>query len=421
MAEAGSPRTVRARALAGGAPELLRQLRRLGLGGTALTAAVERERRAAVLLADVPAAARATLQAQARQQGVSCYSPASAGGEGAEAPASELVLVAPALLLRELARELPVELGAPLDDAVRRALGEGPRLRWRHRRGVLELDGPLLMGVLNLTPDSFSDGGQWSDPEAAVARAHAMVAEGAAIIDVGGESTRPGAEPVPAAEELRRVLPVLQRLAGSGPDALAVPVSIDTRRAEVAREALAAGAAIVNDVTGLADPAMRAVVAEARAGCVIMHMRGEPRTMQQDPRYDDVVGEVEHWLVAAAAQAERDGVAREAIAVDPGLGFGKTAVHNLLLLRHLDAIAASGRPVVVGISRKSFLGRIVAGEQPPREDRLVRAPAERLPAALALSCAAVGAGARVLRTHDVRPTADALAAWLALQSADRWR
>jgi dihydropteroate synthase len=248
------------------------------------------------------------------------------------------------------------------------------------------------MGVVNVTPDSFSDGGAHLEAEAAVRHARALVAEGADIVDVGGESTRPYAEPVGEAEELRRVLPVVERLSG-------VPVSVDTSKAAVARAALAAGAGYVNDVTALrGDPAMAEVVAEHGAGCCLMHMLGDPRTMQDDPRYDDVVSEVKAFLEERLAYAVAAGVAEERVELDPGIGFGKTLAHNLELLRRLDEIAALGRPVVVGVSRKGFLGRLTGRE----------VAADRVAATVAANVLALERGATVFRVHDVAPTRDAL-------------
>jgi dihydropteroate synthase len=242
------------------------------------------------------------------------------------------------------------------------------------------------MGVLNVTPDSFSDGGAWFDADAAVAHGLEMVAEGADIVDVGGESTRPGAAPVDEAEELRRVLPVIEALVPH------VRVSVDTRKASVAEAALGAGATLVNDVSA----SLWQVAADGGAGWVAMHMRGEPATMQADPRYDDVVGEVRDFLVDRAARAREAGVAE--VWVDPGIGFGKTVDHNLLLLRHLRALVAAGYPVVVGTSRKSFLGRLAGrGADLPPDDRLE--------GSLATAAWALTQGASMVRAHDVRPTA----------------
>ena len=248
------------------------------------------------------------------------------------------------------------------------------------------------MGVVNVTPDSFSDGGEHLEVETAVAHGRALVAEGADVVDVGGESTRPYAEPVSEQEELRRVVPVVERLAG-------VPVSIDTSKAAVARAALDAGASYVNDVTAFrGDPDMAALVAERGAGCCLMHMLGEPRTMQDDPRYDDVVSDVKAFLEERMAFAVAEGVPEERIELDPGIGFGKTVAHNLELLDRVGEIAALGRPVVVGVSRKAFLGRITGRE----------VPADRVAATVAANVLALERGATVFRVHDVAPTRDAL-------------
>lgn len=250
------------------------------------------------------------------------------------------------------------------------------------------------MGVLNVTPDSFSDGGRYLDADAAARRAEEMAAEGADVLDVGGESTRPGAPPVDEAEERRRILPVVRAAARLG-----LPVSVDTSKAAVAAAALDAGAVIVNDVSALGDPLMAEVVAASGAGLVLMHMKGTPRTMQDDPRYDDVVAEVREALAERLAAARAAGVGVERLAVDPGLGFGKRLEDNLDLLARLPEIAALGAPVVVGASRKSFLGRLGAGET----------PAERLEGSLAAAVAAVLGGAAMLRVHDVAATRRATA------------
>ena len=259
-----------------------------------------------------------------------------------------------------------------------------------------------LLGVVNITPDSFSDGGRFLDPAAAIAQGRQLAAEGAALVDVGGESTRPGAEPLPAAAELARVLPVIEALVAEG-----IAVSIDTSKAEVARAALAAGAVLVNDVTALrGDPGMAAVVAEAGADLCLMHMLGEPRTMQDDPRYEDVVGEVESFLAARADAAVAAGVPRERIALDPGIGFGKTVEHNLALLRALPRLGRLG-PLLLGVSRKRFLGTITGRE----------VAAERVAASTAAALWCYRGGAHLLRVHDVRATADALAVERALEGA----
>lgn len=255
----------------------------------------------------------------------------------------------------------------------------------------------LVMGVVNVTPDSFSDGGRFLDPEVAVAHGKRLLAEGADILDVGGESTRPGAEPVAPEIEARRVIPVVRELA-----ALGSPVSIDTRRVEVAREALDVGACIVNDVSAFADPGMAALVAARDAGCVLMHKQGEPRTMQEAPSYVDVVREVRDFLAERAKAAEGEGVRHDAIIVDPGLGFGKSFEHNAELLRALPSLASTGYPVIVGHSRKSFVGRLL-------DDGRGAPPAnERIDGSVAVAVLAAQWGAAVVRAHDVAETVRAL-------------
>ena len=254
---------------------------------------------------------------------------------------------------------------------------------------------PSVMGVVNVTPDSFSDGGVNLDPRAAVASARRMLTEGAAIIDVGGESTRPGSASVTADEELRRVVPVLEELE-------ALPVSIDTSKAEVAARALELGAELVNDVTALrGDPALAGVVAEAGAYLCLMHLRGEPRTMQDDPRYDDVVAEVALFLEERLAFAVRQGIPEEAICLDPGIGFGKTVEHNFELLRRLGELTALGRPILVGISRKSSLGKIMGDPD---------AKTGSTAASVGAAVLAYERGASIFRVHDVREHVEALTA-----------
>ncbi len=288
---------------------------------------------------------------------------------------------------------------------------------WRTRRGDILLTRPLVMGVVNTTPDSFSDGGRHLSAAAAIAHGRSLVAAGADIVDVGGESTRPGAEPVDAEEELRRLLPVVEALVAEG-----VLVSVDTMKPQVAAAGLTAGAAIVNDVGGLSDATMRRVVAEHGAGVVVMHMRGTPRTMQDDPRYDDVVSEIADFLTDRCEAAVAAGVDPDAIVVDPGIGFGKTIEHNLTILRDLRRLAPVGRPILVGVSRKKFLGDLTGVDRP--EDRDVSS-------AVAAGLA-VAAGASVVRVHDVAKSLEAAqVAWaivrgdaaewtpLALQGVDR--
>jgi dihydropteroate synthase len=249
---------------------------------------------------------------------------------------------------------------------------------------------PSVMGVLNVTPDSFSDGGVHLDPDVAAAAARRMFEQGAAIVDVGGESTRPGSDGVSVEEELARVVPVLERLGGE------IPLSIDTAKAEVARAALELGAVMVNDVTALrGDPELADVVADAGAYLCLMHMQGEPRTMQVEPRYTDVVSEVESFLAARLEFAVAAGIPEERICLDPGIGFGKTVAYNLELVRRLDVLLALGRPVVVGYSRKSSLRKLTGSD-------------DLLGASIAAAVAAFERGASILRVHDVKPTVDAL-------------
>ncbi len=259
---------------------------------------------------------------------------------------------------------------------------------------------PAVMGVVNVTPDSFSDGGVHLDQARAIAAARQMIADGAALVDVGGESTRPGSDGVTADEELRRVVPVLEGLAGE------VPVSIDTAKAEVARRALALGAELVNDVTALrGDPELAGIVADTGAYICLMHMQGEPRTMQREPRYDDVASEVAAFLEERMAFAVSQGVAEERICLDPGIGFGKTAEHNFELVRRLDVLLALGRPVLIGFSRKSSLGRVLGDAQ---------ATTGPLSASVAAAVMSFERGASILRVHDVREHVEALAVARAL-------
>lgn len=255
------------------------------------------------------------------------------------------------------------------------------------------MDRTRVMGVLNVTPDSFSDGGLYYEPETAIRRGLEMVEQGADVLDIGGESTRPRSDPVPAEEEWRRVGPVIEALTRQ----VDVPLSIDTMKPAVAEKAVHAGAAIVNDVSGMRDPAMVRCVASARVGVVAMHMLGNPKTMQEHPEYADVVRDVKAFLTERIDALRAAAVPSEAIAIDPGVGFGKSLEHNLALLRHLDQLAALGHPVVVGLSRKSFIGKMGAGE-----------PGERLSGSLAAAALAVAQGAQVVRAHDVLETVRAM-------------
>ncbi len=245
-----------------------------------------------------------------------------------------------------------------------------------------------IMGILNATPDSFSDGGLYADPALAVAHAREMAAAGADIVDIGGESTRPGAEPLSEEEELRRIIPLIERLSGE----FTVPISVDTYKSSVAKRALQAGASIVNDISGLRfSPDMAKVVADAGAAVIIMHIKGTPRDMQQNPRYDDVVAEVMSWLAEGIEIAERAGIDREQLLVDPGIGFGKTLEHNLTILNRLDEFRALGRPIVLGTSRKKFIGTVLDVAQPDR----------RIDGTAATVAFGIERGASVVRVHDV--------------------
>jgi dihydropteroate synthase len=256
------------------------------------------------------------------------------------------------------------------------------------------------MGVVNITPDSFSDGGKFLAPEVAVAQAKRLVEEGAAIIDIGAESSRPGAQPVSEEEECARLLPVLAAIRG-----LPVPISVDTRRSAVMRVALAEGASMINDIEALGAPGSLDAVASSECGVCLMHKKGEPATMQADPHYDDVVGEVSAFLAARLAAALAAGIGRERIVIDPGFGFGKTAAHNLELLRNLGSIVALGAPVLAGLSRKATLGRLTG-----------RPAGERMVASVAAALLAAQRGATILRVHDVGATRDALAVWRAVEA-----
>jgi dihydropteroate synthase len=275
------------------------------------------------------------------------------------------------------------------------------QLRLRSRE--LDLSTPVVMGVLNVTPDSFSDGGRFTHPAVAVERALEMAEEGAALLDVGGESTRPGAAPVSTQAELARVMPVIEALVAAG----APPLSIDTAKPEVMTAAAAAGVELINDVRALRAPG--ALEAAARSGCAVclMHMRGAPATMQQAPEYADVVGEVHAFLAARLEACMAAGIGKERILVDPGFGFGKTLEHNLALMKHLDRFTALNVPLLVGVSRKSMLGAITGR---PVEGRLA--------GGLALAALAVFGGARIIRSHDVAETCDAVAAAAAVLGAD---
>lgn len=258
----------------------------------------------------------------------------------------------------------------------------------------LDLTSPVVMGVLNVTPDSFSDGGDFLSPDSALSRARELVAEGAAIIDIGGESTRPGAADVSVDDELARVMPVIEALAGE----LSVPISVDTTKPEVIRAAAAAGAGLINDVMALQRPGALDAAVETGLPVCLMHMRGTPRNMQLDPQYDDVVEDVLGFLHERVATCTQAGIPAERIVIDPGFGFGKSMTHNATLLARLDAFNALDLPILIGLSRKSFIGQIV--DRPPKE---------RVAGSLAAAVLAAQAGARIVRTHDVAATVDALA------------
>ena len=266
-------------------------------------------------------------------------------------------------------------------------------LRFRHHTGVLTFERSRVMGVLNVTPDSFSDGGSFLQAHTAIAHAVAMVQEGADLLDIGGESSQPGAVAVDAAEEWARLEPVLVGLAGK----VSVPISVDTAKPEIAAKSAALGASIVNDIYGLRDPAMRAVVAKEGLGAVIMHMKGDPRTMQEDPRYDDVVEDIHEFFEERLDECEEDNIPLERLMIDPGLGFGKTAEHNLEILRRLDEFTDMDVPILIGTSRKSFIGKVIGGETH-----------ERLEGSLASALVAVIYGGNVVRVHDVAAHVKAL-------------
>jgi dihydropteroate synthase len=279
-------------------------------------------------------------------------------------------------------------------------------LNWLLRDRVIEFaNRPLVMGIINATPDSFSDGGQFFEPVAAIERGVRLVQEGADILDIGGESTRPGAGPVPIDEELRRVVPVMVALGRK----TNVPISVDTMKAEVALRCLEAGAAIVNDVAGFRDPSMIAAAAKYRAGAIVMHMQGTPGTMNQNPQYTDVVREVGEFFEERLQTLAKLGIPPEAVCLDPGIGFGKTHEHNMQLLANLGAFARLGRPICLGVSRKGFIGTICG-----------RARGERMPGSLAIACFAAARGeAQLLRVHDVAPTRDAVLLLEAISGARR--
>jgi dihydropteroate synthase len=274
-----------------------------------------------------------------------------------------------------------------------------PQIIWRTRLREFDLtQRGVVMGILNVTPDSFSDGGRFSDVDAAFAHARQMIAHGAEILDVGGESTRPGAAPVDEQEEIRRVLPVIERLAKLEGHGEKFVISVDTMKPAVARAAVASGASIINDVGGLRDDGMLAAVKDTGAGAVVMHMQGEPRTMQLAPHYEDVCGEVRNFFCEALRGCVASGVPATQTALDPGIGFGKTPGHNLDLLRRLGELAVGAAPLVVGVSRKSFIGKVPG----------ISISDDRMWPTIALTCHSRERGARVFRVHDVKPNVEAL-------------
>ena len=281
----------------------------------------------------------------------------------------------------------------------------GPGRVWRCGRFELPLTRTLVMGIQNVTPDSFSDGGRYAGTGAAIERGRELAALGAHIIDVGGESTRPGSDTVSAAEEAARVVPVVSALS----DELGVPVSVDTRHAEVAAACVAARASIINDISGFGDPAMIDVATSCDAGLVVMHMRGEPKTMQEEPRYADVTAEVSGYLAARARELEAAGIDRQRIMLDPGLGFGKTTAHNLDMLRHLGQFVSLGYPLLIGASRKRFIGEITD----------VATPDDRVHGSVAVAVWSAMHSADVVRVHDVEATVQALAIIAALAGGEK--
>ncbi|MBL8023175.1 MAG: dihydropteroate synthase [Elusimicrobia bacterium] len=279
------------------------------------------------------------------------------------------------------------------------------------RAGALDLSNPpLLMGILNVTPDSFADGGRYNTLDEALARAEAMGQAGASLIDVGGESTRPGSDPVPLEVELKRVIPVIQTLASRLPS---LPLSVDTTKAEVARQALEEGASLVNDVSALGDPWMPAVLRDHNVPVILMHRQGNPRTMQDNPVYENLLEDILNFFRERLGYAETKGIRTNNILLDPGFGFGKTTDHNLCLLNHLPYFLSLKCPLVVGVSRKSFIGRLGGGEESPWP------PSERGEGTLAANLWAAAQGVHVLRVHDVKETARALTVWKKITNVER--
>jgi len=388
--------------------EIAREIERTGSDPEGVGIMTRKGRIYAVWLDDVPLKASPLLKQEML----------SAGGDASHARgvADHSIASSPTLLLAtwgQYRRVLPKlkrqpfalkEVADEVDRALRAYVARGPRAVPGPHRTLTVGDRPRVMGIVNVTPDSFSDGGRFLEPAAAVAEARRLAEEGADVIDIGGESTRPGATPVSPDAEWGRVGPVLAALHG----ALEVPISIDTRQAEVARRAVEAGADLVNDVSGLRSEEMRRTIARTGAAVVVMHMRGDPTMMQSDLEYRDLRGEVYRGLAEATSRAIADGIPMDRLLVDPGLGFGKSPEQSLELLLHAGELRSLGFPVVIGASRKSFLGWALGGA----------GPTDRLEAGIAAAVLAAERGVALVRTHDVRPTVQALAL---VAAADRWR
>ena len=373
------------RSLAG--DEVVAELYARGADAEAVRAIVAQGMGMALLVGPVPLEEAQELRRLASREGAIAVLARPAGRQ--DPGRADVVLMGSPEELTAIAAQAGGAVSLRIAMAMRRGEQTAPRFLSCRGRELAVGERTLIMGILNTTPDSFSGDGLGNDAAAAIARGKQMVADGADILDVGGESTRPGAEPVALEEELRRVLPVIEGLAAE----VDVPLSIDTYKAEVARQALATGAAIVNDISGLHyDEAMARVAAEFGAGVIIMHILGTPRDMQQDPRYGDLVGEISDYLEEGIVRAEAAGLSRQHLVVDPGFGFGKTVAHNLDMLRHLREFRCLGCPVMIGPSRKSTIGKLL-GDLPPQER------VEGTAAAVAL---AIAAGADIVRVHDVK-------------------
>lgn len=375
--------------------EARRELERIGVDPAGIVRMLPKLAFMPVLLPGVRAAAANIIKQEMLSLGGDAA--VARGTVACSIPGSDVLLIASRRQLTVLCTKLraqPFGLAALADRLAQVLDAAVPRERcWQTSRRCIPLERPLIMGILNITPDSFSDGGRFDDPDRAVERALQLEAEGADIVDIGAESTRPGAPQVPAGEEVRRLTPVLERLAGR----LTVPLSVDTWKASVAAAACDAGAEIINDISGFGfDPAMAATAAARNAGVVLMHTRGTPQTMQQDTQYADLMGELADVLAAAAGRARDAGIAPERIVLDPGIGFAKGRRGNLEILRRLRELTSLGYPLLVGSSRKSFIGSVL--EKPDPQDRLFGTAAT-----VAL---AVAGGAQVLRVHDVAAMKD---------------